>query len=156
MCHFKHFVQSLYYPYSIITNIEEEAAKKPDEFLRQAFYYLNELRDEILQSGLMDEEKLKKAGLRIPEGMDHESAKWPLPKIETMPVSIDGTAAFTSLTFPNADRPGEPYEPFLIEEYAKVVDKNKKKYGVFFGERPTDYKVDALGEKIICGNIVGL
>ena len=146
LCHFRHYVQSLHYPYVIF---EDHESVKSNEFLRQAFYYLSELKDDVLESELISEEELQESGLKIPEGMAHESGQWPLPKVESLAVNDDGSATFTNITFPNADRPGEPYEPFEIENYAKSLEKSKKKYGVYFGERPPDQKLDALGNHFL-------
>merc|ERR1712226_1073236 len=145
LCHFRNFVQSLHYPYCVA---ESQESLKPNEFLRQATYYITDLKDEILESKIVSEELLRVKGLKVPESMDHESGKWPLPVIEPASVNEDGSATFTNLTFPNADRPGVPYEPYLIDNYAKLLEKAKKKYGVYFGERPPDQKVDAIGRPL--------
>ena len=142
LCYYNHYVKSLHYPYSIV---EEEALTLTVDFLNDAFEHVVDLKRELLAMEDIDEEFLREEGVKIPAEVQHECSQWPLPAVETFRVKADGSGEFCNITFPNADRPGEPYEPYAIEEWAKIVDKAKRKHGVYFGERPADAKVDALG-----------
>ena len=146
ICNFANYVHSLHYPYNLV---DDESLRMKNEPLQNAFDEIVSLKYFLSSLENSDTQMLMDKGLKFPEDAEHESNKWPLPIVDEYVVDTTGSGHFSKIALPDADRPEMPYEPFVIDSYLQEYEKNKRKHGVYFGEKPKDVTYDALGWIII-------